>query len=263
MICKNPLYEFNNIYAINMKYLSHTLLWPLFFISQLISLALISWHLMAQIHFAYPLGYQLLDLESHIAHYAPLNRHKEDFEFTTKEDHWRLFGEISDSIQNRGKGLADIRYKLNNDNLTSLMHQDEIIHLQDVANLVDHFYQLGYVSLAIWIICWLFIGWKKFQPPSNKKVIIGFIGMILLTSLIVILIGAKDVFYWLHIQIFPADHKWFFYYQDSLMTTLMKAPDIFAFISILLIVELMLLWIAATYCLNKILARKIKKSVSH
>lgn len=242
-----------------MKYLSTILLWPLFFISQLISLALVSWHLMAQLHFAYPLGYQLLDLESHIAHYAPLNRHKDDFEFTTKEDHWRLFGEISDAIQNQGKGLADIQYPLSNGNLTSLMHQDEIIHLQDVANLVDRFYQLGYLSLAIWIACWLLISWKKLQPPSNKKVISGFIGLILLAGLLIISIGAKEVFYWLHVQIFPADHKWFFYYQDSLMTTLMKAPDIFAFISILLVIELLALWIFSSYCLTRLL--KIRQKI--
>jgi hypothetical protein len=241
-----------------MKYLSTILLWPLFFISQLISLALISWHLMAQLHFAYPLGYQLLDLQSHITHFAPLNRHKDDFEFTTKEDHWRLFGEISDAIQNQGKGLADIQYQLSNGNLTSLMHQDEIIHLQDVANLVDHFYQLGYLSLAIWIACWLLIGWKKLQPPSNKKVISGFLGLILLAGLLIISIGAKDVFYWLHVQIFPADHKWFFYYQDSLMTTLMKAPDIFAFISILLVIELLALWIFSSYCLTRLLKTRQK-----
>lgn len=248
-----------NTQSTTMKNLYSLILWPIFFISQLLSLSLISWHLMAQLHFAYPLGYQLLDLESHIAHFAPLNRYKKDFELTSKEDHWRLFGEISDAIQNQGKGLADIQYKLSNGTFTSLMHQDEIIHLQDVANLVDHFYQLGYLSLAIWIACWLLIGWKKLQPPSNKKVISGFLGLILLTSLIIIYIGAKDVFYWLHIQIFPADHKWFFYYQDSLMTTLMKAPDIFAFISIVLVIELIALWSLSSYCL----ARFLKKPNNH
>lgn len=205
---------------------------------------------MAQVHFAYPLGYQLLNLQSHISEFAPLNRHKEDFEFVTKEDHWRLFGEISDAIQNKGKGLADIQYKLSNDQLTSLMHQDEIIHLQDVANLVDNFYKLGYLSLAVWIVCWLIITRKKHQPPSSKKVISSFIGLILLSSIIVMLIGAKEVFYWLHVQVFPDDHQWFFYYQDSLMTTLMKAPDIFAFIVIFLMSLLIALWGFCTYGLN-------------
>ncbi len=234
-----------------MKHSYNIIFWPLFFVCQLISLALISWHLMAQIHFAYPIGYQLLDLDKHIAEYAPLNRHKNDFELTTREEHWRLFGEITHAIQHQGKGLADIQYALSNGKLTSLMHQNEIIHLQDVANLVDHFYWLGYLSLTLWIACGLLIGWKKLQPPSNKKVMSGFIGLILLTSTLVMILGAKDVFYWLHIHIFPDGHQWFFYYQDSLMTTLMKAPDIFAFIIILLATELILLWCICTYILSK------------
>lgn len=241
-----------------MKNLYHLILWPIFFISQLLSLSLISWHLLAQLHFAYPLGYQLLNLETHIAQYAPLNRHKEDFEFSSKEEHWRLFGEISDAIQNHGKGLADIQYTLSNGNTTSLMHQDEIIHLQDVANLVDRFYQLGYVSIAIWIACLLIIGWKKTLIPSNKKVVVGFIALISAISLLVISLGAKEVFYWLHVKIFPADHKWFFYYQDSLMTTLMKAPDIFAFITVLLVFNLLILWCALTFLLTKRIARSYK-----
>jgi hypothetical protein len=44
----------------------------------------------------------------------------------------------------------------------------------------------------------------------------------------VLLIGPKTVFYTLHTWVFPAGHAWFFYYQDSLMTTLMQAPNLFA-----------------------------------
>lgn len=240
-----------------MKHLYNFVFWPIFFASQLITLALISWHLMAQIDFAYPVGYKLLNLESHIAEFAPINRYKDDFEFTSQEEHWRLFGEISDSIQNHGEGLADIRYTLNNGQTTSLMHQDEIIHLQDVANLVDQFYLAGFISMILWITGWLVIYWKKPTPPSTQKLLAGFAALIGTTSLVILLLGAKDVFYWLHIQIFPENHKWFFYYQDSLMTTLMKAPDIFAFISIILLIELAIFWIGSSYCLTKIVqARK-------
>lgn len=235
-----------------MKHFYNLVFWPLFFISQFITLALISWHLMAQIHFAYPLGYKLLDLQSHIAEFAPLNRYKEDFEHLSQEEHWRLFGEISDSIQDHGRGLADIRYTLKNGQTTLLMHQDEIIHLQDVANLVDKFYLTGYIAMVIWITSFLIIYWRKPTPPSSRKLLIGFVSLISLASLVIIVLGAKDVFYWLHIQIFPENHKWFFYYQDSLMTTLMKAPDIFAFISILLVVEIIIFWIIFTYMMKKL-----------
>lgn len=234
-----------------MKHFYNFFFWPVFFISQLIALSLISWHLMAQLHFGYPVGYQLLGLKEHIAEYAPLNRYKQDFEFTTAEDHWRLFGEICHAIQNQGRGLADIQYSLSNGQKTSLMHQDEIIHLQDVANLVDKFYFTGHIALALWLLAWIIIYWQKPRPPSNKKVLTAFLSLLALAGVTILLLGAKDVFYWLHIQIFPADHKWFFYYQDSLMTTLMKAPDIFAFITILLVVALLVFWIVSSCCLTK------------
>jgi Protein of unknown function (DUF1461) len=241
-----------------MKYFYKLIFWPIFFICQLIALALISWHLAAQIHFAYPLGYKLLNLDEHIAEYAPLNRHKDDFELTDNKEHWRLFGEICESIQNHGKGLADIQYPLSNGNLTSLMHQNEIIHLQDVANLIDKFYFIGVISFIIWLAGLLFIYFRKPKIPSMKKVIIGFVSFIGITALIVLSIGSKDVFYWLHVKIFPEGHQWFFYYQDSLMTTLMKAPDIFAFIAVFLVGELILFWCACVYVMNRWLTKGIK-----
>jgi hypothetical protein len=44
------------------------------------------------------------------------------------------------------------------------------------------------------------------------------------------------VFYGLHTWIFPPGHAWFFYYQDSLMTMMMKAPELFAYIALTLAV---------------------------
>ena len=68
--------------------LANHFMWPLIFIGQLLSVSLLSWHLLAQIDFAYPSGYKLLDLDKHIAEFAPLNRHKQGFEFTTPQEHW-------------------------------------------------------------------------------------------------------------------------------------------------------------------------------
>ena len=59
-----------------------------------------------------------------------------------------------------------------------------------------------------------------------------------------LLIGAKRVFYSLHDLIFPAEHQWFFYYQDSLMSTMMKAPDFFAYVAAALaVLAIGLLWL--------------------
>lgn len=227
------------------------ILWPLFFTCQLIALALVSWHLLAQCHFAYPVGYQLLDLDKNIAEFAPLNRYKDDFELTTQEDHWRLFGEISDAVQASGIGLREISYRLKNGETTPLMHEAEIIHLQDVANLIDVFYLAGSISLLIWIGLIVFIYQQKLRLPPIKKILLGFlIGFVVIGS-IVMVIDPTAVFYWFHVQIFPDGHQWFFYYQDSLMTTLMKAPDIFAFIALLLLSLLASLWCASLYFINR------------
>lgn len=231
--------------------------WPLFFTCQLIALALVSWHLLAQFHFAYPSGYQLLDLDKHIAEFAPLNRYKDDFEFTAPEEHWRLFGEISAAVQSGGKGLGDISYTLKTGERTALMHEAEIIHLQDVANLIDVFYLTGIVCLLIWIGLITYAYYQKLKLPAVKKILLGFLAGFVLIAIIVSAIGPTAVFYWFHVQVFPDGHQWFFYYQDSLMTTLMKAPDIFAFIAILLLSLLILLWCASLYALNRLLGRAI------
>lgn len=238
-----------------MKTINRFLFWPLFFICQLIALALVSWHLLAQFHFAYPLGYQLLNLNEHIAQFAPLNRYKDDFEFTTPKDHWRLFGEISDAVQASGTGLGEISYSLNNGARTALMHEAEIIHLQDVANLIDVFYVTGTLCLLVWGGLIFVAQRQRLILPSIKKILLGFLAGFTSIATIVFIIGPTAVFYWLHVQIFPDEHQWFFYYQDSLMTTLMKAPDIFAFIAALLILLLGVLWCASVYGLKRFRAR--------
>ncbi len=230
-----------------------TIFWPVFFTCQLISLALLSWHLLAQFHFAYPLGYRLLGLDQHIAEFAPQNRFKDDFEFTASEEHWRLFGEISDAVQNSGKGLQAISYQLQNGRNTPLMHEAEVIHLQDVANLIDRFYLLGLIGLTVWLGMIGLARWKTYLPPTTKKVMLGFLSSALAISAVVMLLGPTAVFYWLHVQVFPEGHQWFFYYEDSLMTTLMKAPDIFAFIALLLVSLLIVLWCLSTYFINRLL----------
>jgi hypothetical protein len=225
--------------------------WPLFFTCQLIALALMSWHLLAQFHFAYPIGYQFLHLDKHIAEFAPLNRYKDDFQLTTAEEHWRLFGEISDAVQSSGKGLHAINYSLKSGETTSLMHDAEIIHLQDVAKLIDVFYVTGTLCLLAWIGLIFFAHQQKLTLPSVKKILLGFLAGFAAITIIVFVIGPTAVFYWFHVQVFPDGHQWFFYYQDSLMTTLMKAPDIFAFIATLLLSLLITLWCASLYGINR------------
>lgn len=233
------------------------LIWPLVFIGQLLATSLLAWHLLAQINFAYPTGYKLLGLDTHIAEFAPLNRHIHGFEFTQPKDHWNLFAQITHAVQNRGEGLESIHFTLPNDTKIPLMHTAEIIHLQDVSNLIHQFYLAGIAGFFIWIISLAIAYQQKLSFPSLRNILLGFCGGIFVISSIVLSLGATKVFYWLHTKVFPEGHQWFFYYEDSLMTTLMKAPDIFAFIAALLLIALMVIWGLSTFGMARLLKNSI------
>ncbi|HTF84873.1 MAG TPA: DUF1461 domain-containing protein [Cellvibrio sp.] len=229
------------------------LLWPLLLLGHLLAVSLLAWHLLAQVNFAYPLGYKVLDVEQHIRHFGPLNRYKKEFEQTTKAEHLDLFAQITRAVQNHGEGLADIRYRLSNGTTTPLMREAEVIHLQDVANLIDVLYWAGLIGGLAWL-CLLAYAYRQRIPfPALKKILLGFVSGLVLITLTILLIGPKAVFYWLHEQIFPDEHEWFFFYQDSLMTTLMKAPDLFGFIAVVLVAVIMVLWGLSVWGMTRLL----------
>jgi uncharacterized membrane protein len=245
-----------------MRFVSY-LIWPLIFVGQLLATSLLAWHLLAQIDFAYPAGYKLLGLDTHIAEFAPRNRYIHGFEFTHAKEHWSLFGQITHAVQNHGDGLEDIHFTLPNDTKIPLMHNAEIIHLQDVSNLIHQFYLAGIAGFFIWIIFLAIAYRRKLTFPSLRNIVLGFCGGIFVISAIVLSLGATQVFYWLHTKVFPEGHQWFFYYEDSLMTTLMKAPDIFAFIASLLLITLMIIWGLSTFGMARLLRKNtvVKQAV--
>lgn len=217
-------------------------LWPLLFISHLLVVSLLAWHLLAQVDFGYSLGYRLLDIEQHIETFGPQNRYRESFETTDPAEHRRLFGEITRSIQSGGEGLAEIRYPLPQGGSATLMRAPEVTHLDDVARLIHHFYAAGLAAAALLAALLFYIYRKRPTPPKPRKILAVFGASLAAGAVLLFLIGPVKVFYWLHDYAFPADHPWFFYYQDSLMTTLMKAPDLFGFIGLLLLILTLVLW---------------------
>jgi hypothetical protein len=239
------------------------LIWPLIFVGQLLATSLLAWHLLAQIAFAYPTGYKLLHLDKHIAEFAPINRHIHGFEFTQPKDHWDLFAQISHSVQNNGEGLEAIYFTLPNNTKIPLMHSAEIIHLQDVSHLINQFYIAGIVGLIIWMVCLALAYHQRLIFPSLRNIILGFCGGIFIITSSVLILGATNVFYWLHTKVFPEGHQWFFYYEDSLMTTLMKAPDIFAFIAVLLLVTLLIIWGITTFGMAQLLRNNVPTKTEH
>ncbi|MDX1692671.1 MAG: DUF1461 domain-containing protein [Ketobacteraceae bacterium] len=218
-------------------------LWTLIFFSQLVVSCLVAWHLLAQVNFVYPAAYEALAIDEHIARFAPANRFRPDFETTDKPQHLALFAEIGNAVQNHGEGLEKITYQTASGQTIALLRKAEVIHLQDVANLVDFFYLSGGVCTLLLLISLAGAYSLKLTFPGPGAVAMGILAVVAAITLPLLIIGPKKVFYWLHIQIFPPDHEWFFYYQESLMTTLMKAPDVFGFIGGVMGLIALVLWI--------------------
>jgi len=203
----------------------------------------LAWRGLALVDFGYPVLYDAMDVHGHIETFAPQNRHKADFGLTTREERIRLFGEIVDAIHASGAGLAELEYRAPDGRvIDTLLREPEVGHLQDVANLVDRIAPIGWLAVA-WTTTHLLLiqlfGWRM-------ALLVRLLGASMLAVAagagVVLLIGAKRVFYWLHDLVFPPDHPWFFYYQDSLMSTMMKAPDLFGAIAVILLLLGLLLY---------------------
>ena len=218
------------------------LLWPLFLLCHWLAAGLLAWHLLAQVNFAYPLAYQTLAIDEHIAHYGPANRYRDHFAETDTPQRLTLFGRINHAIHHNPEQLAVITYMPPGRQPIALLHHDEVVHLQDVARLVQKMYWLGYAATGLGLITGLILWCRRQMFPRASRVAVGVIAGLALIGVSVLAIGAKTVFYTLHTWIFPPDHPWFFFYQDSLMTTLMKAPDLFGFIAVLLLALWLTLW---------------------
>lgn len=219
-----------------------SVLWPVFFLCHWLLCGFIAWHLLAKVDFAYPLAYQALDIEQHIQTYGPQNRYRVGFADTHTEQHITLFGEINRAIHNEPDALASIHYTTHQGKTERLLRNDEVTHLKDVAHLVERVYRAGWASLILTLASAAVLLFTRASLPKALNVIGSFTGAIALACVVVFIIGPKKVFYTLHTWVFPPEHPWFFYYQDSLMTTLMKAPDLFGFIAVLLLVVWMALW---------------------
>ncbi len=201
----------------------------------MVSLAL-SWVVLAKVDFAYPLLHDYAGIGANIERYGPLNPLRPHFEQTTREDRIQLFHGIVEGIHHQGDGLASLLYHdRNGQPLNTLLTEAEITHLIDVANLIDKAKVAAVVALILWGILLALLLRNRQQLPSVKQLLVGLLGLGVVVAGILAL-GAEKVFYQFHVWIFPEGHQWFFYYEESLMSMMMKAPDLFGYIAIMLVV---------------------------
>ncbi|NQZ82570.1 MAG: DUF1461 domain-containing protein [Colwellia sp.] len=217
------------------KHVTQLTLWLLCCFSLCIFTLGISWKLNVFINFGYQQIYSALSIDKTIEKYATLNRfERKDFVETKTQQHVSLFKEIVESINHSGKGLAEITYRNNSEKEKLLLTNAEVLHLEDVSILVDDLSRLWLINniLLVLFLFYFYFQKQSISTQSKKWLLCSFTLFLVLGFSI---LGFTRIFYYLHTVVFPDDHQWFFYYEDSLMSTLMKAPDLFAVIALLII----------------------------
>jgi len=205
-------------------------------ITQWMFALLLSWHLCSLADFFYPFFYTLLDISSHIDQFAPQNLYKSGFALTSDSERFHLFSEIVSGVQHRCILFGEISY-FNGVKWETLLRRPEVIHLLDVRHLIDLFYFAGLWCGAFFLASLFYLA---LMPRKRTFVVhkglkhrwFWRVSTMFVAVSWLIWIGPTRVFYTLHEWVFPSDHQWMFSYQESLMTTLMKAPDLFAAIAV-------------------------------
>jgi hypothetical protein len=209
-----------------------SILWAILLLSALPAALLASWQVLVSTDFFYPVWYDVIGIDRTIAEYGPKNRYRDHFELTTREERTRLFAAIVAGIHDGGQGLETLTYHDARGNAVApLLRSPEITHLRDVSRLVDGMYRLGIGAAVVWLVVLVWLWRLRLPPPPLGRYFAGLGLVAVVLTFAVIATGTKKAFYTAHTLIFPTGHQWFFYYEESLMTMLMKAPDLFAAIT--------------------------------
>jgi hypothetical protein len=195
----------------------------------------LAWRLLAAADFLYPLWYDVAEIGAHIDEFAPQNRYRDRFGDTDRAAREAAFAAIARGIRDDARGLEALTYTDAEGRSRTLLRPPEIVHLQDVARLVSTLERAGLVAclLVAGMLVWL--RRRGTRLPGVRR-LLGWTGAgVAAAILLVLVIGPRRVFYQFHVWVFPQEHQWFFYYQESLMSTLMKAPVLFGYIAAVLI----------------------------
>ena len=227
----------------------------------LVSCLYVSWQVLSQVNFLYDQIYEHNNLEAHVNEFAPLNRNqKESFALTNKAERVRVFSEIAREINAGGGSLGSITYTPEGaDAATPFLIEAEHDHLEDVANLVSSLKPVGAavasLLIAFYAFCWYYkvSRYQYFWRPSGVFVSLFQIGAVAAICVAVTFaLGPQQTFYLLHEWAFSDKAQWFFYFEDSLMTTLM--PEVvFANIAALLGVVTVVIWLITNVILRRLL----------
>lgn len=224
-----------------------------------------SWWFFAQFDYGYRHWYGALSIEEHIDQYASKNVRRPGFDQLPPERHLAAFAQISRAVHRGGEGLEEIHYDLPGGGRLPLLVADEIGHLRDVAGLLDVGERVSWGLLLVWpCLAWLVVAggpvsWRARSAAAGAPLVA--VGVWLVVA------GPTAVFYQLHEWLFPPENPWFFYWEESLMSALMKAPVLFGGIAVMLMAGALLLTpvyyfsgMAAAVAGGQFLRRRLRKA---
>ena len=220
-----------------------------------------SWRTLSETNFLFTQLYEYNGIDEQITKYGPQNRNRIGFETTTKAERVIIFERIVEAVNNSGIGLEEIVYRApSGEIIDTFLTQPEIDHLNDVARLVGYLNKtLLYLTAFLFFVvmfCWTCKVKKNiniWRPYTVGKSFVGMLALLLLCLSIVSVIGPQRVFYSLHEWVFLGMAPWHFYFQDSLMTTMLTEP-LFGSISILLVGTAFVFWLLLSALIKRILA---------
>ncbi|HLR17784.1 MAG TPA: DUF1461 domain-containing protein [Alcanivoracaceae bacterium] len=218
----------------------------------LLALSISLWYVAAY-DYAFAYWYDYLKIGEHLNTYAAQNHVKPFFHLLGKAEHVAAFQQIANAVHNNGVGLADITYVYHGHTIKLLTHA-EVVHLEDVARLFQRVKTTSFLLFLLWpVLAWAVF--KKPLPSFSARFIAAFLGLAPLL-LWLLIAGAEAVFYQFHIWLFPPEHPWFFYWEESLMSALMKAPYLFGAIA-LMMCAITIFFTPAIYWCGRFIATKI------
>ena len=230
--------------------------WFVFLLLSFIVTLPVTWWGLTKVDFFYATLHDQIDIDKHIQTYAPRNQfYKQGFEKTTKQQRVDLFQEVVNAIHNDGRGLENLSFLNNDQKKTALFTGAEITHLKDVANLLNKLKPILLLIVVIWLLFLLWVFLKRMRLPSIKQYAVMSL-LWLAFTVFILLLGPEKVFNQLHIWAFPKNHQWFFYYEESLMSTMMKAPDLFGYISVIWAILSLMLTILLLKSMHLILLKQ-------
>lgn len=212
----------------------------------------LSWVVMMKFDFFYGVWHDHGGIQEGIEIYGPKNRYKNGFAQTTRQQRVDLFHQINKAVHSGGDGLEEITYQSPSSNgEQKLLRKPEVVHLTDVANLIDLMIWVMAVVLFVCPAMAIYFYKKQGCLPKIKFQLVGIGGLLALLGLLLIVFGAENVFNTLHVWVFPKEHQWFFYYQESLMSTMMLAPLLFAWIGAAWVVISIVMYVLLSFLVSK------------